>query len=242
MIFLATKNGNKNFPPPLLVLSLDPGSGIRDPGSGMDKNQDPGSGRNIQDPQDCIQQVSATLYNSRQECRTPGQKQRIQAMPPTFLYSRRTHLKWRHAHFGTQSFFLETLSALEQENCASVPYNTASKYWPNAKISVVTMPIRFWLFYFDADPDPDRILLEVLYMLENQIIFFTLIHRHDSLNCFIFLVSVIGDIICGILVSLVIFSGKKYSLSLHIVEMDTHPDPEKLNGSDRNRIHSTNKE
>jgi hypothetical protein len=30
---------------------LDPGSGIRDPGSGMGKNQDPGSGINIPDPQ-----------------------------------------------------------------------------------------------------------------------------------------------------------------------------------------------
>jgi hypothetical protein len=27
--------------------------GIRDPGSGMDKNQDPGSGKNIPDPQHC---------------------------------------------------------------------------------------------------------------------------------------------------------------------------------------------
>jgi hypothetical protein len=30
---------------------LDPGSGIRDPRSGMGKNQDPGSGINIPDPQ-----------------------------------------------------------------------------------------------------------------------------------------------------------------------------------------------
>ncbi len=33
MVFLATKNGRtKNFPPFSLVLLLDPGSGIRDPG------------------------------------------------------------------------------------------------------------------------------------------------------------------------------------------------------------------
>jgi hypothetical protein len=32
---------------------LDPGSEIRDPGSGMGKNQDPGSGINIPDPQHC---------------------------------------------------------------------------------------------------------------------------------------------------------------------------------------------
>jgi hypothetical protein len=30
------------------------GSGIRDPGSGMGKNQDPGSGINIPDPQHCL--------------------------------------------------------------------------------------------------------------------------------------------------------------------------------------------
>jgi len=32
---------------------LDPGSEIRDPGSGMGKNPDPGSGINIPDPQHC---------------------------------------------------------------------------------------------------------------------------------------------------------------------------------------------
>jgi hypothetical protein len=46
MISVATKNGrtNKIVPPCLLVLLLDPGSE-------MDKNQDPGSGKNIPDPQ-----------------------------------------------------------------------------------------------------------------------------------------------------------------------------------------------
>jgi hypothetical protein len=38
----------------LLLLFLDPGSEIRDPGSGMGKNQDPGSGINIPDPQHCL--------------------------------------------------------------------------------------------------------------------------------------------------------------------------------------------
>jgi hypothetical protein len=37
---------------------LDPGSGIRDPGSGMGKNQIPGSGTNIPDPQHCCSQFS----------------------------------------------------------------------------------------------------------------------------------------------------------------------------------------
>jgi hypothetical protein len=42
------------FYPSLLLLFLDPGSGMaknQDPGSGMAKNQDPGSGINIPDPQ-----------------------------------------------------------------------------------------------------------------------------------------------------------------------------------------------
>ncbi len=34
----------------------DPGSEIRDLGSGMDKNQDPGSGINIPDPQHLVQE------------------------------------------------------------------------------------------------------------------------------------------------------------------------------------------
>jgi hypothetical protein len=44
--------GKKNFfHPSLFYLFLDPGSEIRDPGSGMGKNQDLGSGINIPDPQ-----------------------------------------------------------------------------------------------------------------------------------------------------------------------------------------------
>jgi hypothetical protein len=39
----------------LLLLFLDPGSEIRDPGSGMGKNQDPRSGINIPDPPHCIE-------------------------------------------------------------------------------------------------------------------------------------------------------------------------------------------
>ncbi len=41
------------FHPSLLLLFLDPGSGIRDPGSAMGKNQDPGSEINIPDPPHC---------------------------------------------------------------------------------------------------------------------------------------------------------------------------------------------
>jgi hypothetical protein len=42
-----------NFFSPLSFVAVF-GSGIRDPGSGMGKNQDPGSGINIPDPQHCI--------------------------------------------------------------------------------------------------------------------------------------------------------------------------------------------
>ncbi len=53
---MATKKclTKKFFHPSLFYLFLDPGSGIRDPGSGMGKNQDPGSGINIPDPQHCL--------------------------------------------------------------------------------------------------------------------------------------------------------------------------------------------
>jgi hypothetical protein len=42
-----------NFFSPLSFVAVF-GSGIRDPGSGMGKNQDPGSGINIPDPQHCM--------------------------------------------------------------------------------------------------------------------------------------------------------------------------------------------
>jgi hypothetical protein len=42
-----------NFFSPLSFVAVF-GSGIRDPGSGMGKNQDPGSGINIPDPQHCL--------------------------------------------------------------------------------------------------------------------------------------------------------------------------------------------
>jgi hypothetical protein len=54
--FVATKNGltKKIFHPCLLLLFLDPGSG-------MGKNQDPGSGINIPDPQHCRNLFETTL-------------------------------------------------------------------------------------------------------------------------------------------------------------------------------------
>ncbi len=56
MKFVATKKGTgrtTNFFSPLSFVAIF-GSGIRDPGSGMSKNQDPGSGINIPDPQHWI--------------------------------------------------------------------------------------------------------------------------------------------------------------------------------------------
>ena len=58
MKFVATKKGlTTNFFTPLFCCCFwirDPKSGLRDPGSGMGKNQDPGSGINIPDPQHCL--------------------------------------------------------------------------------------------------------------------------------------------------------------------------------------------
>jgi hypothetical protein len=56
--FVATKKGMTTnfFHPSLLLLFLDPGSGIRDPGSGMGKNKDTGSGIGDKHPE------SATLH------------------------------------------------------------------------------------------------------------------------------------------------------------------------------------
>ncbi len=54
MKFMATEKGvTTNFFSPLSFVAVL-GSGIRDPGSGMGKNQDPGSGINIRDPQHWI--------------------------------------------------------------------------------------------------------------------------------------------------------------------------------------------
>jgi hypothetical protein len=58
--FVVIKKGmTTNYFSPLSFVTVfgsgirDPGSEIRDPGSGMGKNQDPGSGINIPDPQHC---------------------------------------------------------------------------------------------------------------------------------------------------------------------------------------------
>jgi hypothetical protein len=52
------------------------GSGIRDPGSGMGKNQDPGSGINIPDPQHRYQYVikleARNFPDNQEQCSGPG--------------------------------------------------------------------------------------------------------------------------------------------------------------------------
>jgi hypothetical protein len=58
--FVATKKGmTTNFFSPLSFVAVF-GSGIRDPGSGMGKNQDPGFGLNIPDPQHCLTHMYVT--------------------------------------------------------------------------------------------------------------------------------------------------------------------------------------
>ncbi len=72
-------------------------------------------------------------------------------------------------------------------------------------------------FHFDPDPDPnqDPDSTPVLHVLENQN-FLDFIHSSARLNCFIFLVSVIGIISFNILDSILKFSVKSYSLAVHL--------------------------
>jgi hypothetical protein len=58
---------NKFFSPLSFVAVF--GSGIRDPGSGMGENQDPGSGINIPDPQHCVQATREAFGPKREHPR-----------------------------------------------------------------------------------------------------------------------------------------------------------------------------
>ncbi len=69
-----------------------------------------------------------------------------------------------------------------------------------------------------------RIQTQVKHKLED-VNFFPFIHSIASLHCFIFLISAKGVIIFSILDSILKFYWKKYSLSLHLVEMDKDLDP-----------------
>jgi len=68
-----------------------------------------------------------------------------------------------------------------------------------------------------SDPDP------IPKFYKRKKIF--LIHSSAGINCFTFLVSVIGVKIFCILDSILKFSGKKYSLALYLVKLDRAPDP-----------------
>jgi hypothetical protein len=91
-------------------------------------------------------------------------------------------------------------------------------------------------YRFDADLDrlsiliPIRILILpwVLHIFQDQNIFSNLLTAVPVYIVFIFLFSVIGDIILNVMDSELKFSGQRYSLALHLVKMDTDPDPQKL--------------
>jgi hypothetical protein len=95
----------------------------------------------------------------------------------------------------------------------------------------ILMPIQFKIRI--------RILPQVLQVLENPNKNFTFIHSSATLSCFVFLINVIGVIDSNTLDNILKFSGKKYSLALHLVEINTDPDPSKICRSDRIRIHNT---
>jgi hypothetical protein len=123
-----------------LVLLLDPRSGI-------DKNQDLGSGINIPDPQhttgfsQIVQQLARMPHTSRTETENAAHLSLLQEN--AFEMTSRQLLDF-------WSFFSETLAALEQENCASVPYKFITKHQKTDLlqravlwIGIVLMPIRF---------------------------------------------------------------------------------------------------
>ena len=60
------------------------GSGIRDPGSGMGKNQDPGSGINIPDPQHCVSRIPDLFHSGlRIQIPNPGVEKVLDSEPGT---------------------------------------------------------------------------------------------------------------------------------------------------------------
>jgi hypothetical protein len=89
-----------------------------------------------------------------------------------------------------------------------------------AVLWIILMRIRIRLSIFM--PIRIRILTQVLHLLD-----LTFIHSNTSSHCFISLLIVI--ILC-ILDSILKFIGKKYSLSLHLVEMETETDPDPTPG------------
>ncbi len=77
--------------------------------------------------------------------------------------------------------------------------------------------------HLDADPDLDP--TSSFTQAENPKFVTTFIHAMSVY--IVILISVQGVKIFNILDNILKFSGKKYSLSLHLLEMDTDPDPAK---------------
>jgi hypothetical protein len=75
-------------------------------------------------------------------------------------------------------------------------------------------------------PTQIRILPQVIHKLVNQNFLLTFFHKNASLHCFIFIADFIGVIIFSISDSILKISGKNFSLSLHLVEIVTDPDPD----------------
>ncbi len=72
--FVAKEKGmSKKFFSPLSFIAVS-GSGIRDPGSGMGKNQDTGSGINIPDPPHCARLKNCQNYMNTKKYEKPPRK------------------------------------------------------------------------------------------------------------------------------------------------------------------------
>ncbi len=130
----------KFFLPSLLLLFLDPGSGIQgirdprsgiqDPGSGMGKNQDPGSGINIPDPPHCAKAKKAASVGASlsayllKEARpwvllsSPCSRQRNQggvvAQPVHYGYFKYTKHKKKIIHFDNKLKRVNLFKCTEQ--------------------------------------------------------------------------------------------------------------------------------
>jgi hypothetical protein len=87
--------------------------------------------------------------------------------------------------------------------------------WGQHRLDADRHPDPDQTFHFDVDPDPDIHLLEIRIFL----LLFT------AELVYIFFVSIIGVIIFNILDNMGKFSvKKKYSLSLHLIEINPYPD------------------
>jgi hypothetical protein len=115
MMFLAKKKveQKKIFP---LLFGAVVGSRIWDPRSGMDKNQDSGQTSRIRNT--AYKRFQPNFTTAGKNAEHPGQKQRIRANAAHLsLLQENAFEMTSHQLLNFWSFFLETLAALEQENC-----------------------------------------------------------------------------------------------------------------------------